>query len=88
MSFNFAFCVNQLSITVTKHLKQIIKRKSLLWIRDLVVSVHDSLLWACGDTVHHGRSVWWRRLLASWLVSKGNEEEGLGFNIPFKIRPP
>jgi hypothetical protein len=35
------------------------------------------LLWAVAATVHHGRSVWWRRPLTFWQVGS-KERDGKG----------
>jgi hypothetical protein len=47
------------------------------------------MLLACGYTVHHGRSAWWRRSVHLMESGKlGKREEGPRVPIPFKGTPP
>jgi hypothetical protein len=49
------------------------------------------LLWTCGDTAHHNRSMWGRRRLVHF-VAAGKQREmkmrGWGSDIPFKDSSP
>jgi hypothetical protein len=50
--------------------------KGLFWLTVSKVSLHVlmSLLWAYGEGVHHGGSMWWRKLITFWWL--GSKEKG------------
>jgi hypothetical protein len=74
-------CVSKFSVTVTNTWdKSTYEDKCLFWLTVLEISVHGQLvhcLGACSEAVHHGGSVWQRKLLTSWqLGSRQKEREG------------
>jgi hypothetical protein len=53
--------VSQLSITMTKYLKESTKKEERLFGLTIKVLVHSHvalLFWACVGILHHGRSTW------------------------------
>jgi hypothetical protein len=82
-----SFCVSQLSITVTKCLKQsTYKKESFTLAHDFNFQSMTAWLccfWACGGIICHGWNTWQRRPV-HLTVARKQKEKGSGFQYTFK----